>query len=219
MCWNAEASLTSWVAGSFVCVMLLLRADGKDPAADRVYGGVFLWVLSMQLLEYVIWRDQACTGPNQMASQVAWVQNLTQPAVLIGLSLVFLPSCRQRVPKAALVAALIAYMASVVMWAIRTGIVSTELCTQASSACHSLRWPWIMEEQWIWLAFFLMLALGLYNITGGSFTWLVAWVISTLILSAVFARKRFGSWWCLAAVIGPLVWYTTLGAATCLSEP
>ena len=214
MCWNAEASITSWVAGSFVCLMLLQRSDGKNMSADRLYGSFWLLVLFMQLFEYFMWRDPGCTGLNQKASQCAWIQNLAQPAALIFLTLLLIPKEEQRIPRAVLVTLLIVYVACAAVWASKTGIAVQSLCTTANGDCHSLKWPWVRnQEKWIWALYFILLAIGIINIAGGSYTWFATCCILTLLLSIMFAGENFGSWWCIVIVICPLLWYVWLGAA------
>ena len=216
MCWNAEASLTTWAAGSLVCVMLLLRRNGVDPAADRVYGFFYLWVLTMQLLEFVMWQDPGCTGANQIASQIAWFQNLTQPLVLIVLALAVLPTSQQRIPRGVLVGACTIYGLCIVYWVCRTGILHEDLCARASSGCVSLKWPWLRQGgSWVWGLYFAMLFLALLNVVGGSMNWLVGFTMASLVFAGALAGSNVGSWWCLVAVACPLVWFVALGAAPC----
>jgi len=207
MCWNAEASLVSGSTGMLICLFLLMRND----KGDKLYGFFFLWVLLMQWFEFAMWKDQECTGLNQAASQLAWIQNLLQPAVLILLTLALVPKTNKPIVWSTLVL----YSVALCLWAAETKICSQELCTKGySNGCRALNWPWVHgQPPWIWAAYFLACAIAALLLwPHAEYRWLVAGLGAFLLLSLCISRKDVGSWWCLFAVAIPLLYYVHFGA-------
>lgn len=75
MCWSASVSLSTWIFGNLAYLWGLSR--GKD------LGLFYLWYTQMQLLEYFMWKDQACKGSNQLAAKLGYINILLQPLLSI----------------------------------------------------------------------------------------------------------------------------------------
>ena len=85
MCWNATSSLTSFIIGYITCLILYIRNKNYD----RLYSIFFIWILSVQLLEYFMWIDQECKSLNNISNQILCPMILLQPIILSLLSLHF----------------------------------------------------------------------------------------------------------------------------------
>ena len=55
MCWNANASLTSFILGTFINISVMLYFKNTIVAVICI---VWQWVLMMQISEYFIWKGQ-----------------------------------------------------------------------------------------------------------------------------------------------------------------
>ena len=87
MCHSYEASVSALVVGWAGCLMLMMT---KSKINFRV-GIFFMYVLSMQLIEALMWKDQQCDGMNQTASKIGFVQNIGQPILAYVALFPFIP--------------------------------------------------------------------------------------------------------------------------------
>ncbi|MBE34500.1 MAG: hypothetical protein CMI16_02900 [Opitutaceae bacterium] len=78
MCVNWQVSLLAFVVAEAACLALWVR---NRPHHDRWVSLFSGYIGLMQLLEFLMWRDQACGAVNVAATQLAFVQNLLQPVV------------------------------------------------------------------------------------------------------------------------------------------
>ena len=222
MCWSAKTSLTSFILGYCICSILLIR----NRPYDRFWGLFFMFVITMQLLEFLIWLDQPKKGTsdcstgkyrgklNNVASQIAVYQNLLQPVALMILIIIFYQKEKLLVSKTVLIVSMTIYMIILLIWTCKKTMFKKILCTipcQKSCNTHHLQWQWLRPSiaGWIiWTFYFVMLIVGLLSITktisGAGLG--VFLLLSLLIASFVYPFKRAaGSWWCVMAVVGPLV--------------
>jgi hypothetical protein len=218
MCWSKESSLTTFIVGMSACIYLYCR----NKTSDRLYAIFFAFVLCMQFLEFLIWsdqptteRDKTCkTAPyhgrlNNAASQVAALQNLLQPVVGGLLVLYFLSKSSAQTRPLKLVVGM--YGAAIVAWVIMKRMYKQKLCTRPLSNGRHLQWPWITEKvagHAIWYGYFATLAfvlVSMLKIPGGKT--MAGYLVATMLVSmSVYPfKKAMGSWWCVAAVGGPLL--------------
>lgn len=82
MCWNANASLTSFIVGTIINIFVMLYFRSKIILAICI---TWQWVLMMQLSEYFVWKGQESKDRKQqlkIGSQAALIFNITQPFVV-----------------------------------------------------------------------------------------------------------------------------------------
>ena len=220
MCWSAESSLITFIIGLSACIYLYNR----NMTSDRFYAVFFGFVLFMQFLEFLIWSDQPTTiqdttcktAPysgqlNNAASQVASLQNLLQPVVGCALVLYY-SSGTPTAATYALEVGLWLYGVALVGWVVTKRVYNQKLCTRPLENGRHLQWPWVTEEvsgQAIWYAYFIAVAAFMISavliIPGGKT--MTGYLVATMLISMnVYPFKRaMGSWWCVAAVGGPLL--------------
>jgi hypothetical protein len=75
MCFNAEISLITYIIGCLSCYNLYLL----DYKIEALY---FLWIVNMQLIEYLFWINLKCNNTNKFLTKIAIVLNHTQPLIL-----------------------------------------------------------------------------------------------------------------------------------------
>ena len=219
MCWSKKSSLTTFIIGSLACAYLYHR----NIHSDRLYALFFGFVIFMQFLEFLIWSDQPndsldknCkTAPykgclNNVASQVASIQNLLQPLVAGLLLLYFMKKKDNVFSSCTLKLILVVYAAAVLFWIVSKKVYSKKLCTTPLGKNH-LQWPWIKNEvagNSIWIAYFVALALVLIamnKIPSGKALSIYLLLTMFISMSVYPFKKAMGSWWCVAAVGGPLL--------------
>lgn len=75
MCWNAPASLATFIISSLMCLYLWFR----NLHNDRVLSIWIFWISIMQLFEFFMWRDMK---NHSLFSKLALINILLQPLVL-----------------------------------------------------------------------------------------------------------------------------------------
>ena len=219
MCWSAKASLSSFIIGWFLCLALIIR----NKPMDRVWGIFFMFVITMQLLEFLIWLDQPKQGStdcatgkykgklNNISSQIASVQNLLQPVMGGVLAIIFLPADKLLYSPIILGIVITIYFTAIIVWVFQQKLYKKTLCTipcdKTGCNSHHLQWQWV-EDNYIWPGYFISLILVLVALSktkGGLYLTLFL-VITCIIASTVYPFKQaVGSWWCVAAILGPLL--------------
>ena len=82
MCWSAEVSFASFVAGCLVC-LCVWYLEPYQPI--RLLTLLWIFILFMQVVEGLIWLDQDCTGLNQLATRIGTALNILQPVAAYAL--------------------------------------------------------------------------------------------------------------------------------------
>ena len=216
MCFSAKTSITSFLIGWFCSIFLIFR----NKEGDRLFGFIFLWVNLMQLLEYLMWIDQKCEKLNNIASQLAWFQNIMQP--LIGFIVIFLyifkgKTFKERnkkslIPIPILLIAFSLYAIYFIFWIIKNKPYKTNFCTKpCGGSCnnHYLQWPWTTKfDKKIWVFYFAACLLFLItSIKNKAGLFLGVFLILTAIISSSIMpfKNSFGSSWCVFSIAGPLL--------------
>jgi hypothetical protein len=84
MCISAETSISTFVFSILSSVALIYYGNPKYKSENLVVGIFFIYVVFMQLLEYMIWIDlDNDRGLNKIASTIAPIFVAFQPAVLL----------------------------------------------------------------------------------------------------------------------------------------
>ena len=223
MCWSAKASLSSFIIGWCLCLALIIR----NKPMDRVWGILFMFVLSMQLLEFFNWLDQPKQGStdcstgkykgklNNISSQIATVQNFLQPILCGVLAIIFIPADKLLYSPIVLGLVITIYFIAIIVWLFQQKLYKKTLCTIPcdKTGCnnHHLQWQWLDDNfvgNYIWPGYFIssVLVLAALCKTKGGLYLTLFFAITCIIASFVYPFKQsVGSWWCLAAILGPLL--------------
>jgi len=180
----------------------------------------------MQLFEFLIWKDQPKKGTNScktgkykgnlnsVISKISAIQNLLQPVIYGIIILSLVPKKNLSVNSNIIIVSIVLYMIALIVWIMKTNLISKKLCTKpCKDECdnHHLQWQWVKDKfsgKLMWILYFSLLAFMLFctiKNTGGLIL-AVFLVISCLLSLTVYPlRKAAGSWWCLLAVLGPIL--------------
>lgn len=225
MCWSWQASLVGFILGTVLSIILIIR----NKPWDRYWGFLFLFIISMQFLEFLIWLDQPLSGKdcttgkyegklNNIASQVASVQNFLQPTVAILLTVLLIPK-KDTLSNSQTVNILgfIISITSVIVWIFSKKLYKTTLCTIPCNGCnnHHLKWQWADSRitpfntghsiWWVYKITTVLFLLNLCKTMGGlilGITILIAFIGASTIYPF---NQAVGSWWCVSAVGAPLL--------------
>jgi hypothetical protein len=165
----------------------------------------------MQFLEYLMWRDQECSGMNQKATRIAFYYVLFQPIVSL---LVAYSMTNGKIPSWLYMINVIYVLYAVPF--IREYSKKDNQCTKPCDGSQiGLNWPWATDNDndnsLLWLLFFGGLASPLllmkHNGTIYFILNLIAWILSYIIGTYRCHGNvdiPSGSLWCMMAFSAPL---------------
>ena len=199
MCHSLNASVGALVIGWAGCVMLYKTGSKLN---ERV-ALMLAYVISMQLIEALMWSDQKCTGLNQLASKIGFVQNVGQPLVIF-LALAPFMAKSLDLPVKTLLAFYGLTLGLFIFSNHKDMLNPAYWCTKAGDG--GLLWNWAgSQNRLIWTAFVGSLAASMFASKMSKSTSTAT--IGTLIASyfRYGNSKAVGSWWCLYAVCLPYI--------------
>lgn len=206
MCWNATSSLTSFIIGYITCLILYIRNKNYD----RLYSIFFIWILSVQLLEYFMWIDQECKKLNNVSNQILCPMILLQPIVLSILSLYFI-NFNSLTKHILVISTIISFIVVIVSYIIIAPWKKTMCSKPHDNTCHSLKWPWINKNVILnTINYFGLFAIILFFYYKTKNIYLIIFVIYFILsLLVTLTIKPFNksqtSHWCFLAVGLPLL--------------
>jgi hypothetical protein len=204
MCVTKEVSLVAFI----VCISACIYLYRRDNPNDRWIAIAFIYLGSMQLIEYFIWSDQACTGLNQRMTSIAFWQNILQPIVALAIAYYFtggnLPTYVY------LVIGLYIVTSLPNIWKAK----KPGQCSRPCGKSIGLSWDYTntKSQTYVWAIFCIAVAIPFLCMEkdGEKYAGLI---IGTYVMAHFISVARCpasaspsnGSWWCLMAVIIPIL--------------
>ena len=204
MCVNKEVSLVAFVVCISACTYLYRRNNPND----RWIAFAFIYFGTMQLIEYFIWSDQACSGLNQRMTSIGLWHTILQPLMTLALAYYFTGG---NLP---------IYVYLVVGLYIVTSlphIWKAKKPGQCSLPCGNsvgLSWDYTntKSQTYVWGIFCIALAIPFLCMKKDGEKY-AALIIGTYVLAHFISVARCpasaspsnGSWWCLMVVIIPIL--------------
>lgn len=195
MCFNAPVSLTTYVVGIIGCIILLKKKYTPEAA-------FFFVVIQMQLIEYLLWKNQSCDNFNINITKLGIVINHMEPIIFWLAILMFsekkLPLWVNGLMGGYIIAAII-----------YTNNVNNNSCTVVTpeSSPH-LYWKWTSGKyEYIFYTLFL-LTLILLSIKGLKNGYHMAFIITLAFIISFFIygkNKSIGTMWCFMAAFAPII--------------
>lgn len=189
MCWNADVSLNTFLFGGFVLLLIMYNNTYTQYKIQSVRGVwtylFYVSVVSMQLVEFFIWRNVDNTFYNRVFSTLAATLLLVQPAVSL-----------MTLPKLDLRNKLLAAYLMLFLPYFTYKLITNKMKSQKSSKGH-LVWLFFdtnMALYFAWLAFFLFPFVYTRNFSG------LAFALSLFFIAAYnyYNDLTIGSMWCWA---------------------
>jgi|TARA_B110000967_G_scaffold177163_1_gene191107 hypothetical protein len=172
----------------------------------------------MQLLEYLMWIDQECSGLNQIATDYSLIHVVLQPVLSLFVAYLLV----KKVPNWSYLLLLLYLVISL------PKILSAKEENQCSKPCNGsdigLTWDYTVVDYsyLVWILFAIALAAPFLLMKKNGYIYasllIIAFVLSHFIAlhrcrdpaptNSWWKRRGYssptGSWWCLTAVLGPL---------------
>lgn len=190
MCWNWQVSLITWLIGLTSGVYLIKRRNKYD----LTLGSLILAYSSMQLWETLMWWDQKCGNLNKFASIMAYFA-LWSHTLAIGIGLWI--ECKVVLP-------LVIGIGFMLVAIAEAFTIDFKCAKPVSGGCGHLRWGF--PHKYYIYVFVVCMSVALVYIRP---LWKAIVVCAlfaiSFALSALYAGKATGSFWCwTAATFAPI---------------
>jgi len=203
MCVTKEVSLIAFL----VCISMCIYLYRRNNTNDRWIAYLFIYLGTMQLIEFFIWTDQACSGLNQRATTIGFWHNILQPIVSLAVAYYI---TNGNIPiYVYLVVGLYIVTSLPRIWEAKKPNQCSLPCSKGSLG---LSWNYTNTKNstYVWAIFCIALAVPLLCMKKDGETY-AGLIIATYILSYFVSKSRCpmgiipstGSWWCLMAVLIP----------------
>jgi len=205
MCISAEVSMIAFLTCSISCIYLYKR----NRPNDRWIATVFGYFGIMQLLEYLMWMDQECSGLNQIATDYSLIHVVLQPVISLLVAYLMI----KKVPNWSYLLLLLYLVISL------PKILAAKEENQCSKPCHGsdigLTWDYtIVDHSYlVWILFAIALAAPFLLMKKNGYIYafflMITFAISHFIAyhrcnKPILINAPSGSWWCLVSAFGPL---------------
>lgn len=204
MCFNAPVSLITYIIGSVFSILLIIRNKNHQ----RPIGLFLLFVVQMQILEYILWKNQECNKINEITTKLSAYFNNLQPFVLYIIIVYFFGQSNIHI-----LIHIIMLLYLIICIVYTNHSLKNIKCTLADcpKSIH-LYWKWNVADYYglFYLFYFIISFLLLYMYIKPlwiSHVFLISFVLSFIIYYKV---KAIGAIWCFFAAICPIIFYYLL---------
>jgi hypothetical protein len=206
MCISEEVSLATFIICTLSCIYLFKRNNKND----KWIAILFIYLGSMQFLEYLMWKDQECKGLNQLATNIGFIHNILQPLVSLLIAYYF---------TGGKIHPCIYLIFGLYLMTSLPKIIKKKEKNQCSLPCNNgvdgLSWKYTTTEYpiYVWAVFCLALIAPLLSMSGGGKIY-AGIVLAIYFLAHCISISRCpnnigappnGSWWCMMAAFIPLL--------------
>uniref|UniRef100_A0A6C0LTG4 Uncharacterized protein n=1 Tax=viral metagenome TaxID=1070528 RepID=A0A6C0LTG4_9ZZZZ len=196
MCWNKEVSMLTFIIAITGCIYLYYRNNNNDRWV-ALFGGT---IAMIQLAEYFMWSNQSCNDINKLASMLALLVLVLEPAMNMIGGMIFEKSYSDRKILKVLLLSYIVYVIAIYLSIKEKQI---KWCGHKSrESCH-LRWDFldIFSSKWsiLWVIFLMLPILTMNPKYQGIILFAIG--LMTFILSKIHHTSVMGSMWCWYAIL------------------
>ena len=201
MCWNAPASLVSFIVGTIINISVLLYF--KKPIITTICI-MWQWVLMMQISEYFVWKGQDKGQDNlqlTLGTKAALVFNITQPLVAF-LCLMMI----SKVKMSFKIVASVVILFYVSFMLLNFNRQKEYIALSPTPKCEHMSLQWwsdIKNSGYVYIVVLLSILLLLlrpYNLS----LFITSYLIITVVISSVFYSCGGASMWCWLVVPFPI---------------
>jgi len=202
MCYNKETSITTYIIGSIASLYLIFK---KEEIEYKIAGGFFLYVIQMQMIEYLLWVHRVkCDKYNIKISTIGSILNNLQPIILYILIRHFNKNISEQNKK--LIDTLISvYIINLLLYSSKMYPME---CTTLDNSNH-LYWKWNYKKNYSLFYILFVLVIFLLNYLGFAYPFNIFFALiflgSFIISNYVYAdTKAVGAIWCWYAALAPV---------------
>jgi hypothetical protein len=201
MCWNAKASLTSFIIGTLINISVMLYFKNTIVSLICI---LWQWVLMMQISEYFIWKGQDNKEEKSatLGTRASLIFNITQPLVVF-LCLILI----SKVKMSFKIIASIVILFYVIFMLINLNIQKEYKSLKPSSNCKHMSLQWWSDIKnsgliyCITLITIILLLLRPFSIS----IFISFYLLITLLISSIFYSCGQASMWCWLVVPFPII--------------
>ena len=204
MCINAETSLSAFIFGTIINCFVLF----SNPKTDYlIIALIYEFILTMQLFDFMAWKDPNCGIMNEFATKGAFIQNMLQPVVVMLLLLYFTES-KNKTSKGIVNILLVIYISYIFYKLYYNNSPKSITCLKSNEKCKHLQydWWWNIGDYPIFihlipiiLSFLLLLSSTKFSIIHSLY------IVMSFLISGKFYACGLPSMFCLFATGGPLL--------------
>lgn len=202
MCWNANASLASFIVGTLINISVMLYFKNTIIVPICI---VWQWVLMMQISEYFIWKGQDKSkqkGLLTLGSRASLIFNITQPLVVF-LCLILISKVKISFKITASI--IILFYVSFMLTNLNRQEEYKSLKPSSNCKHMSLQWWGDIKNSGIiyliTLITIILLLLRPFSIS----IFMSCYLLVTLIISSMFYSCGQASMWCWLVVPFPII--------------
>ena len=196
MCYSPKISLITYIIGIIGCIVLLFYKENYK--AEAMF---FAWVIHMQMIDFILWKNQPCNDINKHATKIGSVINNMEPIILYIAIILF---SSKKLSSASHI-----LMIFYILFAFLYTMQQTDVCTSTTAdSSPYLYWAWnYMTNSKIFYIFFIivMMFISVDGIENGYILapgLLITWLISLYIYDY---KHIIGSMWCFFAAFAPIL--------------
>lgn len=210
MCFNTESSLIVFTIGILSSLYLFYRGFKYDLKSDILDAIMVLLISFMQIIEFVLWKNQVCNSRNRLASYFILILIFSQPVIYL-----LIKNYLNNSNKNKWLYNFIALLAIVIFfyYFINNIYSVNKLCSLKNTKTNRLEWAplKIIQQSIFWIIILNTIYFGLpflinyeYNIPLLRKYFLLIAIIIAIINSIYYTGYNFysnwGSLWCFLAV-------------------
>lgn len=138
MCIDAKTSIGSFIFGTIINGILL----SSKPSTDYfIIALVYEYILSMQLFDFIAWKDPNCGKLNMFATKGAFIQNMLQP-VIVMLLLLYFTKIKNKISKGIVNILLVFYISYIFYSLYYNKLPKSITCLKPTKNCKHLQYDW-----------------------------------------------------------------------------
>ena len=227
MCFSEKASLFAFIFGMFGAYLVYTI----NTPFHKTIGMFFMYIAFIQLIEYILWRNQTCNIYNKFASIAGMILNNSQPIVM-GLIILYCSPYLEKtiftIPlynnnslkingENIIYTLLVIYTILIIPYSwqyinqLKSNNSKNRICTLKNPDTKHLRWDWNYSKynyHIYYLFLFLFIVFPIVGFPKNYTGLLLAIIISiTYIYSLTYYNKNLGSIWCYFSVFIPIIYY------------
>lgn len=196
MCWNATTSMTSFIFGVIISIIIGYIALKQKKYSLAILSFGWTWVICMQLFEFFIWNSK---DENKNISKLTYIFNVTQ---ILVLGLLFLSFTKNNyISKIIVVSVLLLYTSYILYYSDISNVTVNKDCHLSYNWWDKIPFGGIIYTISL-ICIFLLIVKPFYWSLYTTIT-----IILFLLLSCLFYSNNVASMWCFFAVIVPIISY------------
>ena len=200
MCYSEEVSLFTFLFGIFSSILCLT----VNTPEYKIIGIFFIFVILVQLIQYLLWKHQICDDINKSLSLTQMIIVNLQPIILLSLIFIFKKDNFIK-NKNFLITVIVSYLAIIIPYTIK--YINDQNCIIKNEENH-LIWKWVQQKYNVIVYAIFILVLVLISLSSGikSFPYII--FISYFISFIIYYDKPYiGEMWCFLGAFLPMLFF------------